>query len=241
MTCDMNMNHLIKTSCVALGLTVPSFAGSEVGAIDEAHNPWSVEASLLYMYAEGDGTDSHYEGQDHEVGYRLQLGYQPDADSWTYGLEFTQFEGTTDDGGGEDGPEFMILDFTVSDDFQWNEFDLTYSLGLRYMDLEEPYSGSFDVNYEGYGPVVGLSATHEFIGPLSLYGEAEASFLFGDDSEEYVPDETFTWKIGVGLQYDFECGAYMKLGYEFQQYANMAYDTNDFSVDGLVLSVGCEF
>ena len=237
----MNINHLFKTSCVVLALSSHAFAGSdEVAAVSDSHQPWTLEASLLYMYAEGQGTNAHYYGQDHEVGYRFNLGYQPTAESWGYSLTYTQFQGTQS-GTSEPGPEFSIYDLVATKDTSFRGFDYSYFLGIRFMDLEEPYSGSFDVDYSGFGPIVGVYASQELSNGFSLYANTGISYLFGDDKEEYVPDETYTWQIGVGVQYDISENAYVKLGYEYQHYEKMAYTSDNFSVDGFVLSVGYKF
>ena len=94
----MKKSSIFGNACglAALGLSPLALAGEETAAVEaESSNPWTLEASLLYLEARAET----YDNQDFEAGYRLGLGYQPDGSSWGYRLRLMDHEGSNRGGG----------------------------------------------------------------------------------------------------------------------------------------------
>ena len=205
--------------------------------------PWTLEAALLYLEADSEDS-SGYEGQDYETGYRISLAYQADKSSWGYRLRYFDFEGTNRGGDFEDGPEIQTVDLEAFKPITLGSWSGEYSVGLRYLDIEEPYGTSLDVDYSGFGPVVGIDLTRDLSGPWSVYVNGRASYLFGDDDADSAPDDAPVLELGAGIQRTLNignCGGYVRLGVEAHRYFELAYDETDGDLFGGVLAFGVGF
>ncbi len=239
---------IIATAAIGLSSLVMAGEVSSVapckGSAD-SFSPWNVEASLLYMIANGESRASNYQDQDYEAGFRLGVSYKPSVESYGARLIYTNFEGSSGPGTFEDGPDFQIFDLEGFQTTKVGAVDLSYSLGVRFADLFEPYNGGADVNYDGFGPVAGVEATYDLGCDFAVYGNARVAYLFGSDEEDEVDDEHYTYQVGLGVQYDLAglglSGAYTRLGYEYQAYDEVAYSDSNSDISGVVLSFGYNF
>lgn len=237
----------LKTSlfvAISLGLSPAVMADSNEAVAPSGHNPWTVEASLLYLFSHGNTTtDFDYVDQSYEEGMRLSLGYQPCPDSFGYRLSYTYYKGTTLGDAEENGPRLDVIDFEMIKHFEALGCEGNYTFGIRYIDLYERYDVA-DVRYKGFGPTVGVEMEHPISGPYSLFLDTQASLTFGDDDMGEVNDSMFMCQAAVGIKRDlnlFGYDGYAKLGYEHQYYHNATYDNGDAEINGLTLTIGCEF
>lgn len=249
-TMKLHTPFIIATT--AIGLSSLVMAGEETTSIvpckgsADSFRPWNIEASYLYMEADGESGYSNYDGQDHNSGYRLGISYQPTPESIGGRFTYTNFEGTQLSGvDNEDGPKLNVFDLEAFKTTQLGGVDLSYSLGVRFIDLYEPYGGGADVNYDGFGPVAGIEATYGLSCNFSLYANARVAFIFGEDDVNEVGGDAIMYQAGAGVQYDL-CGlglsgAYTRLGFEHQAYPELAYDDSDGNVAGVVFSLGYSF
>src|SRR6056297_1999028 len=193
----------IHTAVALLGLTSAAFAGEPESKVvvpppPEPTCPWTLEAALLYLKADSEDS-SGYEDQDYEFGYRLSLGYQPVPEGWGVRARYFNFEGT-DGSSSEVGPELWSFDLELFRNFSLGSWNGHYALGVRYLDLEEPYSSGYDVDYEGFGPTVGVELVRELGGPWAISAGGRASYIFGDDDEDEAEDEILILEAGLGIQ-----------------------------------------
>lgn len=243
------MRTTIKIHAVValLGLSSVAFAGEpESKAVvpppPPPSCPWTLEAALLYLEADSEDS-SGYEDQDYEFGYRISLAYQQDPDALGYRVRYFNFEGT-DGSSSEVGPEIWSVDAEVFRNFSLGSWAGQWSLGVRYLDLEEPFSSGYDVNYDGFGPTAGVELVRDLGGPWAIYANARASYIFGDDSEDEAEDETPVIEGGIGIQRSLSignCDGYVRLGVEAQRYYELAYDYTDADLVGGVLAFGFGF
>ena len=239
-------SHRLILAIISLGLASPAMAGpSEAVAPAEDHNPWTVEASLLYLFSHDNETsDFGYRNQDHEEGYRLKLGYQPTPDFFNFSLSYLYYRGTERGKFDENGPRLDIVDFELSKGFDWGFAEGTYSFGLRSMQLYEPYGGGGDVDYTGFGPLASIELVRPLSGAFSIYCGLESAFTFGDDDAEQANDGIFQGQFEIGVQYDttiMGADSYIRLGYEHQFYHSATYGAGDAQISGLALTLGTGF
>ncbi|HEX5789982.1 MAG TPA: Lpg1974 family pore-forming outer membrane protein [Luteolibacter sp.] len=244
----MKLIHTLTIASAVLGLAGTSMAGTSAAApascSPDAFNQWNVELSLLHQRARA----HEYDSQDNEDGYRLGVSYQPCPESLGYSVTYTEFKGTQY-APNNDGPDTMTLDFEAfKTGLQLGPVDCSYSFGLRYFDLVETrFAGStVEVDYRGFGPVVGFDASYALPYNFSLYGNAKLAYLFGHDRQANLADEDeYVFAFGTGLRYDITCcpmieGAYVKAGYEVLHLNHLA-DSGTAKIQGWVFSVGYDF
>ncbi|HEX5789981.1 MAG TPA: Lpg1974 family pore-forming outer membrane protein [Luteolibacter sp.] len=247
----MKLIHTLTIASAAFGLAATSMAGTSTAApaacSPDAFNQWNVELSLLHQRARGnDYTEQHFED-----GYRLGVSYQPCPESLGYRVTYTEFKGTEDTSGifEDHGPDITKIDFEAfKTGLQLGPVNCSYSFGLRYLDIvEDSLDFVFirEVDYRGFGPVVGFDASYALPYNFSLYGEASAAYLFGHDKQGNASDDEYTFSFGAGLRYDITfCpmieGAYVKAGYEVE-HLNQLTNANSAKVQGWVFSLGYDF
>lgn len=245
----MSTKFGITTGLAAFGLCAFAMAGEEAPAAKGVippppppSCPWTLEAALLYLEADSEDS-SGYEDQDYEAGYRISLAYQADQSSWGYRVRYFSFDGT-DGSSSEEGPEIQAIDVEAFRPVSLGSWNGEWSVGVRHLDLEEPYAGSPEVDYDGLGPVVGIDLTRDLSGPWAIYVNGRASYLFGEDDEDHAADDTPVLEVGAGIQRSLEignCGGYVRLGLEAHRYFELAYDDTDGDLFGGVLAFGFGF
>jgi opacity protein-like surface antigen len=241
---------LLTSSLVALGVSQLAFAGEEMAPVVDtsapSSSPWTLGIEALYLKADSE-TDSGYESQDRELAYRLSLAYQ-NGDSWGLRLRYFNFEATelgspSDDE--EHGPKVQSIDLEAFHGFALGSWQGEYSLGLRYFDLREDYNGKGgDVNYDGWGPVAGVELVRPFNDTLDFYINARVAYVFGDDDENDTVIDTWTYEVGAGIQCNMTLGdfdGHVRLGVEFQEWEDLAYNETDGEAFGYVLGFNMGF
>ncbi|HEX5789980.1 MAG TPA: hypothetical protein VFY13_02455 [Luteolibacter sp.] len=242
----MKLIHTLTIASAVLGLAGTSMAGSSAAApascSPDAFNQWTVEASYLYLASEG-----QYQAQDHESGYRVGVSYQAAAESIGYRLTYTQYMGTPNPQAlqSEDGPELDIYDLEAFMDQSYGNLSVEYALGVRYLGLDEPYDGGYDVGYSGIGPVAAVELSYPLAYGFSLYGNFRTAYTFGSDANDELNDQLFMIQTGFGLGYDLAGlglpNAYAKVGYEFQNYIKGSYGKENAEISGLNVTIGYSF
>jgi|GEM_PF-1105256 len=246
----MKTKLLLGSSVALVGLS--SFAvGGEYIAPPVSSGPapsstcaWTFEAAALYLKADSEDS-SGYEDQDFEWAYRLGIAYD-NGGCLGVRFRFFNFDGTNNSGSNdEQGPEIQSYDLEVFSGFALGSWQAQWSAGVRYLDRQEPYGGSYDVNYDGWGPTASIELTHPLTQALDFYVNARASFIFGDDDENEAADDTPVLEAGFGIQYNTvlfgNCESYVRLGVEGQRYKNLAYEYTDGDLYGGVLGFGLAF
>ena len=200
--------------------------------------PWGIAAEALFLKAHSN--EDEFGSQDEEWGWRLELSYKQ-AGNLGYRLRYFDWEGT-----GSWAPEMTTWDLEVFDDFELGNWTGQYALGLRYAEYTENGSEYDYVDFDGWGPTLGVELMHELAGSFSIYASGRASLVYGDDDSNY--DDSFVpiLELGLGLQYDFTlfrgCQSYVRVGMEAQNWASISNDDNeDTGLFGLALKFGTSF
>ena len=134
------------------------------------------------------------------------------------------------------------IDLDVYDDFELGSWDGEFSVGVRYATYEESMD---QVDFSGFGPTFGVELTRDLSGALSLYVNARASLIFGEDDIDY--DDSFIpiFELGCGIQYNFSafgnCDSYIRLGLEAQDWGDISSNNDDASLFGGTAELGVSF
>lgn len=254
----MTMNRpakLIVASASAVALSSAAFGGGMektpilekspiVAEESDCACPWGFTAQALYLKAHSNqGTFD--DDQDEEFGYRVGLSYKCD-DNLGYRIRYFEWEGSNDW-----YPEMTAIDLEVFDDFELGSWSGQYSFGLRYATYEESMD---QVDFSGWGPTIGVEMTRDLTGPWSLYVNARASLVYGEDDTEGVLiddpdgyDDSFIpiFELGAGIQYNFSafgnCDSYVRLGLEAQNWSEITTNGDDASLFGGTAELGVSF
>jgi len=144
----------------------------------------------------------------------------------------------------EKGPNIQSFEFEAFKSFDRGSFQGEYSLGLRYFDIYEPYADGADVDYQGFGPVLGLEVTKEIGAGFSLYANTRVGYPNGEDDSDYVDDHSWTYQLGAGIEHDVSLmglNGYVRLGAKVQHFTSIVYGNKNGNVAGGVFSLGLSF
>jgi len=240
-----NMKKQLSTIALAATAVFAASASAQAGEVtpgpavasSNASGPWSLSAEALRLKAHSN--EDNYDEQDYETGFRLALGYKSGDN---LGLRFRMFEF---DSNSSDNVEIDSYDLEVFDHFTLGSWNGEFSFGVRYLEFNEPDDDDAEVEFNGFGPTVGVEFTRPISGPLSVYVGARTGLIYGDD--DVNDDSSFApvAELSVGLQYDFSVvnhAAYVRLGVDAQNYASISDDDNeDTGLFGAALKVGFSF
>lgn len=241
----MNKTLLLTSSLAVLGMSQSAFAGEEVAPIVATAAPasciWSLGVEALYLKAHSN--DDEFGDQDNEFGYRIGVMLKS-GDDLGIRVRYFEWEGTEKESG-DQYSDLTSFDLEVVGDAKLGEFIGTYSLGLRHLDYQELDGSSTDVDFQAWGPTVGLELIRPLNDTLSFYVNARVSMVFGDDDENNDDSSSVITELGLGLQYDFAmgaCGGNIRLGVEAQNYSEVIDgDEEDLGLFGAVLGVNFNF
>lgn len=233
----MKKPNLIGNACglAALGLGSAGLAQDAAPA-----NPWTLEASLLYLEARADT----YAPQEEEYGYRFGIAYQAQADSWGYRFRMMDHEGSNRGGKFTTVPEVTTYELEGFKSLSLGSWDGQWSLGLRYLELTQNRFFGSAVDYTGYGPVVGIDLTHDITDCYAVYFNGRASFLIGDDDDGNAADNTGVLEAGFGIQRSVSLGGVdglVRVGLEGHRYFELDRNEDDADLFGGVLTLIVNF
>ncbi len=227
-----NITYIAATA-VAVALSSGLQAGEVVSQpmappISQSTCPWEISVAAVYLKAHSN--EGQFNSQDEEFGFRLEAAYQNGG--LGVRVRYFDWEGS---GGSSYNPSVSSFDLELFDGFQLGGWDGEYAFGLRYAEYDEGDNTSFD----GWGPTVAIDLTHGLSGAFSVYANARASLVYGDNDYDY--DDSFVpiVELGLGIQYDISDCTYVRLGLEGQNWASISdNDNEDTGLFGGALEVG---
>ncbi len=246
----MNKKYALLIPSLALASLSFASAGSEKDVALPPPPPpscaWTLGASALYLEADGLNYNQNNNDQDYELAYRLDLTYD-NGGAFGYRLTYFDFEGT--DGGrsvkNNYSPEISAIDLELVRDLTLGSLEGSYSFGLRYLEFDDVHGSHTHLEFSGWGPTAGIDLATPISGPWSVYANARASWVFGDDDlDDSDMNDLLILEAGLGVQYTFGgCDSYVRLGLEAQRYFDVDADGYEDDVDlaGLALRVGFRF
>lgn len=244
----MNKKSLTALSLAALSISHSAFAGEEMTPIETSSSAccaWSLGVEVLYLKAhQSEGGFDEYSAQDEELSYRLEAAYKQEGN---LGIRARFFEFKGSDGKDSMGeywyPELKTVDLEAFDNFELGSFQGEYAFGLRYLSYQEPYDGSFEVDYQGIGPTLALDLVRPISESFAAYVNSRLSLVYGDD--DVTPDSktAIISEIGLGVQYEFgDCKHNVRLGVEAQNYGGVSDDDGeDTGLFGAVVGFNFNF
>ena len=132
-------------------------------------------------------------------------------------------------------------DIEVTDKFELGCWSGVLSGGLRGAHYKE--SASNDIDFTGFGPVIGASLTRPLQGNLHLVGSARYSVVFGRDSVFNERETNTITEVSLGTEYRRSvCGTnelFLRSAWETQYWAQVAdADEGDFGLVGYSFAIG---
>jgi hypothetical protein len=245
----MNINRLTIPLTLSMAImTIAAHAGSAKGVIippPPSISAWSLGATALYLEADAEyeqvcGCD--HEDQDYEFAYRWDIAYD---NGGTFGYRLTYFDFEGSDGRGKSGqplykPEILSIDAELVRNVSVWSWIGSYSFGLRYMEYQDSLGSTRTIDFDGWGPTVGFDLVRPITDSLGVYTTARLSWIFGNDgAHEKNMDDLVVFEAGLGLQYQLNRNAYIRLGIEAQRYFDV--HGSDTDLIGAALRLGLIF
>jgi hypothetical protein len=222
-------------------MALPVFAGTPapVTAPPQAPSEQGWTLGLEIMALQPYQSEGQYDDTDYDIAWRGSLGYQFSDGLF---LKGSYFGYKTDTDSNED-LDVASVDLVIGQNFKpMEKLSISPFIGVRWASFEEDYG---DIDFDGWGIVIGLDATRALGNNISLYVTAKQSVLFGSD-DYYDDDRTvLISEVGAGLQYDFCFGSVtgnVRGGVEGQYWSGVSDDdSEDMSLFGFVLGVNFRF
>jgi hypothetical protein len=237
----------MKNYTLTLLLTAaPLFAGTPAPVApapqQNTEQGWTLGLEVLALQPYQ--SEGYYDDNDFDAGYRGSLGYQFNDGLF---VKATYFGYATETDNNED-LKAQYVDLIVGQNFKpMDKLTMSPFAGLRWGNFKEDLG---DIEFDGYGVVLGLDVTRALGNNFSLYANAKQSLLVGTTdysySESYDSDTTgFVTEVGLGLQYDFCLGSVagnVRAGLEGQYWAGLSDDDSEnTSLAGFALGVNFRF